>query len=779
MRRRASILPIAFLLALAAAGPAGAHMSANLQDTGSGPQGQGLANCKKVPHELKPYAVLPTDGSLYYRIEPVPKDPKLMKSIESPVKGIKAFAIEEDLPLTLKSNVDEFWSQVEPKLKEKIRNDPGYRALVSQGVDVPDGACELTLSDKRVRWTITEFEVDPSGSVSPGAGHVVDEKEVSGDADGGSLSLGKGFPVPDDPHYYLITARHYYQWEIKTPDGKISFGNKADMVWDSVIMKVLDNTSPAGVYFSPNVLFGTTGDAIAAYNEIRDRHGAPYPANESDIFMIVPDNARYAFEQLVGFRHDPRKVQAKLYAETYISRVTATPPARKQMPIEKAFQEYCEGEQSPPEGMGRFVWVGPIDLREDLGLVPQTVPQEKSGNPEVLNVHVWKIPVAELEKKLLAALIARYGGELEAPPERKLQFLDHHFASGSVFEYREEAWEPLHLPARDIDYTGSKGDAKPQALGKLDFLRITAAVSDAAGNWTLPQEGGLLTWNAANDVATGGAIRLEGAQKTLHHVGFLPLVVLDNDKPNPMILVTAQGRDGEIRTTRYTIPNGDLAVREREESGGTPQIGPYTNIDHEWVFDWKGESPTMQWLAENDPKRHDQYKRDLEILENTRVIFEVEAYDNVNKYVRMEGPNNAYCKYGIWTPQVMPKDVTDLQFERPVTWKIVDPTVPDEDMLYEDKAAKVFVYPDYIYRKVDPARMAPSADGKSGYGVEVLVNDIGSFNDPAKNGGSATNWRKIVLWFNVIPSSDKGIDKMGNQEQVDREKNPAPARPAR
>ena len=37
------------------------------------------------------------------------------------------------------------------------------------------------------------------------------------------------------------------------------------------------------------------------------------------------------------------------------------------MPVEKAFQEYCEGEGNPPEGMGKFVWVGPVDLRADLG----------------------------------------------------------------------------------------------------------------------------------------------------------------------------------------------------------------------------------------------------------------------------------------------------------------------------------------------------------------------------------------------------------------------------
>jgi hypothetical protein len=232
-----------------------------------------------------------------------------------------------------------------------------------------------------------------------------------------------------------------------------------------------------------------------------------------------------------------------------------------------------------------------------------------------------------------------------------------------------------------------------------------------------------------------------------------------------MIMVTAQGRDGETRTTRFTLPNGDLAAREREESGGRPNSAPTSTWTTQWVFDWKGESETMKWLEKNDKKRFDEFKASLEILENSRVIFEVAAYDNVNKYVRMEGPNKEYCKYGIWTPQVMPKDVTDLQFERPMTWKINDPTVPDEEMLYEDRPAKVFVYPDYIYRRAIPEKMAPSADGRSGYGVEVLVERPRLVQrDPARTAARPPTGGRSSSWFNVLPSEEVGVDRMGNQE---------------
>lgn len=770
-------LPAVALLAsfalFAAASPhtAAAHMSENLQDTGTGPQGPGLGNCRKVPHELKPYSVLPPDGSLYFKIDPDAKNPAYLNSIPSPIKGIKAYAVEEDAPFTLHTNVQEFWAAVEPKLKEKISKDKGYRAIIGQGVEIPQGECELTIRNKRVRWQIAEFEIDGAGATKPGGGRVIEEREIPAEGGDGALVMGKGFPVPNDPHYFHITARHYYEWEIRSPDGKVVFGNRADMVWDSIVMKVIDNTPPRSVYFMPSVLFATSGDEIAAYNGIADLLGAPWPRNGEEIVMIVPDNAQHAFEQLVGVRHDSRKVQAKIYAETYVSRVTPTPPGRTHMPVEKSFQEYCDGEGNPPEGLGKFVWAGPIDLREDLGLTPQTVPQPGS-NPEVLNLHVWRIPIAALEKKLHEALLARHGPELEAPPERKLRFLDHHFASGSMFEYRDPAWEPVHIPSGDLQYTAID-DPAPRSLGKLDFLRITAAACDAAGNWSLPVERTLLDWNAAGDVASGGEIPLSGAQRVAHHASFLPLVVFDDDRPNPMIVVTAQGRDGEVRTTRFTIPNGDLAARDREESGASDEIAPYANRDPEWIFDWKGESPAMKWLEKNDPKRFKEYKAALEILENTRVVFEVAAYDNVNKYVSMKGPAGAYCKFGIWTPQVKPKDSPGIQFERPVTWRIHDPTVPDEEMLFEDRATKIYIYPDHIYRAVDQKRMAPSADGRSGYGVEVLVNDASPFNDPAKNGGMTANWRKIGLWFNLLPSESVGVDRLGNEETVDGKRKPA------
>lgn len=753
MRTFLPSLPLAMIAALCLALPAAGHLSPNVEETSpSGEIAPGIP-CDIAPHLLYPLSYAPS-GVFFHIVKA-----DVMEDVTSMVGGgFSTYAVHEDTEFVLKTNYEEFWTQVEPLIKSKIAEDSTWKALVARGI--AQGAPKVTITKKRVRWTLVEYDVDENLQVSAkGNARVVKD-------DDGSFDLKVLFGTPTDPLPSIgIEAKHMFEWTIESADGKVKFGNKEEFLPDLCRFIVLDKSSPSTIGFSPNTIFGTTGDSIVKFNEHRDRRGITLiPANPPDLLMFVADNARYAFAGGQGVYHKRANLQALVYVETYITSVTDQKPARQVFPIESTIQEYFNGNEPPPAypaGMGKFVWVGPIDLRKDLGIEPQTTMNAVAGagqNSETINIHVWKIPIADLETKLHARLGAQYANELK--DQLRPTFLDHHFAGACYFEFPEKAWGENHS-IDDLEYFSI--DAGKMNLGGFEFLRLSAAVSDAAGNWSLPEASdAFVDWDTKNDIPEGGDAK---ARTMAYHRYMMPVVVFDNDKPNPMLIVTAQGRNGETRTTRYTIPNGDLAHKEREQSGAAGQIGPWINDDREWVFDWKGESPTMQWLKDNDKKRFDEFKESLEILENTRVVFEVAAYDNVNKIVRRDS-DELFTKWGVCTPVTLPKDATDPQLERPVTWRIFDPTVPDESMLYEDPADKMFVYPDHIYRKVDTAKMEPSADGKSGYGVEVMVNDRSNFNEASKNGGSQTNWRKITLWFNVIPSAGTGIDRMGNEETV-------------
>lgn len=749
MRTILRLLPLLLVAALLVPAPCAAHISKDIEDQSTGQIAPGV-NCTIVPHILSPEGYAPAGMHLYIRKPDIAED----RTGEAG-RGYPVWAVVEDTQFTLKTNHEEFWAAVEPKIKETIAASSEWRSLTpSTG---GQGEPIITITPLRNTWYLIEYEVNEQLQVSAkGNAKIVNSS-------GFDLDVQFGTPIDPLPSVGIV-ARHYFKWSIKSPDGSVEYGNDEEFIPISPVgFLIADKTPPNAIGFSPSVLFGTTGDTIAKFNEHRDRRGISLvPANPGELLLFVSDNARYAYAGGQGVHHKRDNIQALLYAETYLTSVTDEKPARAVRPIEHKIGEYFQGNDAPPAypaGMGKFAFVGPIDLRKDLGLVPQTTMNAVAGagqDSETINIHVWRIPVADLESKLHARLLAQYGAELSG--QRRPAFLDHHFAGAVFFEYLEKSWQPPHWND-NLAYSDIDGNALQ--LGGFDFLRITAAVSDAAGNWTLPEASdAFLEWDAKNDIPAGTAARVSA-----YHRFLMPLVVFDNDKPNVVLMVTAQGRSGETRTTRFTIPNGDLAHKEKEQSGAPGEIGPWFNDDPVWIFDWKGESPTMQWLKANDPKRFDEFKQSLEILENTRVIFDCVAYDNVNKIVRRDD-NDLFTKWGVVTPVAMPKDATDLELERPITWRIFDPTVPDESMLYEDPADKMYVYPDYIFRKVDETKMEPSADGSSGYGVEVLVNDRSNFNDPARNAGSMTNWRKVQLWFKVIPSAGTGIDRMGNEEKV-------------
>lgn len=701
------------------------------------------------------------------------------------VKSPTCYTMEEDRKYKIPTNGPSILAQKDQILQGWIKE---FKAKIAAD-------SSLDVFKKGFKWDQATFEEYENlgttwtvGDVDPATGQGKDT--VYGGREDPKEFM---FPIPTDPLPVItIRATTHFKWKIKVPIdvnepgmsglGNLYLGNQDDQMNDIIRVIILDMTPPVAVGFTPNVLFGTSGDRIRDFNTRKAaRNVTLIPDNPAELTVLVADNAQYSWVADIGVYHDRAKLSCLVYAETYVAGFSKDDPSgRDPSRIEKQTGEFYVGVGEPPEGVGEFVWVGPINLAEyyaggsaqkDLptATVPETTFDAAQGagqNVDLLNIHLWKVPLPSLENALHARLLA----QVPKIKDRRATFLSHQFASACFFQYLSNELGAAHT-IDNLIYDGPGGSGI--SLGGFDILRFTVAVSDAAGNWSVPD---FLSPQPAMDplahltkysykASVTGDIKpyFDENRPKIQHNYQMPLVVFDNDKPNPMLLVTAKGADGSTRTTRYYIPNGDLA--DLEPSSPVPQINPWVNDYQVWEFDADGESDAMKFLKDHDRERYEEYKKSLQIQENSRVVYEVVGYDNVNKWVVREDP---FSYFGVTTPIAYSDGAKDDSMIRPVTWKIIDPTTEADpqlaSLLYEDPAAKTYVYPDYVYRNVE--------DSKD-YGVEFTVHDRSNFNDPAQNGGLTFNWRTLRLKFKILKNNAtwEGIEKLGSKEQVEHDSN--------
>ncbi len=710
-------------------------------------------------------------------------------------KDFETWAISEDDNFSIRTDGPEILKT----MKDKIIS--GYIKTSSTLKVKPDGydfsSAKLTkLEYIRTEWYLTENVITKDGGDS-GSGLM--RYDLAANAPGNDVQK-LIFSIPTDPLDFIgLRAKVYFTWQIEiggNSGSKIIFENLEDTQNAFIKFVILDRTPPINFGFSPNTLFGTTGDWIANgsqdFNFWRSTRGiGSVPPNEDDLFLIVSDNGSNSdLDWMQGVYHNEKNINALIYAETYISGFTDKKPSRQVSKIEETTKEYYKGNSEPPEGIGKFVWVGPINLREyylqDMDKVGKQIDIEPPLEPYTdatgsmgtagdgsRNVHIWKIPVKDLEMALYKKLLVQYKDQVDKTTRKT--FLDHHFGSGSLFKFLNDS-DAVNHGIENLQYSSVKTGNLP--LGGFEILRLTASVSDSSGNWTYPGFIPKIKDLTPVDHILAYGYRTEDSKKfvpyfdataedrsdapPLPHDFLMPIVVFDNDKPNPILIMTARGKNGTTRTTRFTIPNGDLAYPGKSSNSGAKKQGPYINDMQLWEFDYNGESDTMKWLQENDPARYDEYKEALVIQENARVVFEIVSYDNINKWWVSQNP---FSYYGISTPVTFPEGSRDESMVRPITWTIIDPIVAKDetqrDLLFEDVKKKTYVYPDYIFRNVDE---------NESYGVEVVVHDSSNFNEPSQNGGTTYNWRRLRLNFKILKdrSNWNDMEKMGNQENINR-----------
>lgn len=701
------------------------------------------------------------------------------------------YTMDEDRDYQFGTNIDDIMKEKDNILKgwkivfkRELQSVAGLQNLAS-ALDV-DSAVFSKFDLTEIEWTVTDTEL----STDPASKSAIEILKGTG------KEPIFNFKVPTDPFPSLaIYARAYFSWEIKIPivgpSGSVAsfiLGNEREFMPDLIRVNVLDRTPPIIMTFTPSVLFGTSGDHIVDFNARRNlRNIAEIPENESNVKMMVFDNARYGMLKGQGVLHDPNRIQCLFYFETFVTSITPDSSrigGRQPSRIEKMTGEFYSGSSEPPQGIGQLIWVGPISLDEyyvksgggalkdlDSAVKPESIPGLiGTVDNEAHCVHKWNIPIADLEKALRERMYEQYKDKID--PTRRVTLLSHQFASTGKFQFFPDELFQTHWIDDVVYYSPNETTGKH--LGGFEILRATAAVSDASGNWLLP-ETEMIGWDARKDLLpyyyrenVDGVISLkpffdasENSQVVVQHRMVMPVVVFDNDKPNPMLLVTAKGADGSTRTTRFYIPNGDLA--DLENGGKDPKINPWVNDDQVWEFDAAGESPTMKFLKDHDRERYEEYMKALQIQENSRVVFETIGYDNVNKWVVREEP---FSYFGIVTPIAFSAGVQDDSMIRPVTWKINDPTTAAdpqlESLMYEDKQNNTYVYPDYVYRNVDETQE---------YGAEFTIHDGSNFNDPDRNGGIMNNWRTLRLKFKILKNNAtwEGIEKLGSKEQVEHD----------
>lgn len=577
------------------------------------------------------------------------------------------------------------------------------------------------LSIDSVEWMILNFD-GTKISINKTFPNLIKNEGTSGNIDSSTLSYV--FKTPTDPmDDSVVIAAATYTWSALDPNGAAIFNQPiTNTAFGQYSFTVIDVEPPHNVKITPSSLSATCGNKISQFNDTIKGYGltGKYQDNPEYIELTVIDDNPFGASPQSKLRHNLNNVDGFILIETYQEHYKAydyNNPSKNIIddPFELDSTIYEMLDSSKENG--KFSYLKPVQISKIPGRQIQAFDISNKKTPDDNVGYIIKIPVAGLEEAL----------ELGEKDSSKAPV---HFASMSAFQ------------ALDVN-AQAEFKSRPEKA-----LRITFAVCDSSGNWTLPDQSilngsavfnGLLKTVSALNPPTLGQLKYNT------HKLYSNLYVFDDRRPNAAIIMTNTETN---KTDIFTVPNSNLST------------APFSDNTPQWEFSCDANSPAMKSLPEIDRER---FKNALTIGEDVRLLFKVIAYDNINQCAA--GKNCDYY-HGIATGYTMGnQNVKDSL--RYVTWKINDPAAAEE-LLKEKQndGQKIFVFPEYIFRKPDP--------GKN-QSVEFEVCDTSPFYSPPSdiNGrlsysdenASKFNSRKIKLKFNIVPKT-VSVTKMGGEEKT-------------
>ena len=561
------------------------------------------------------------------------------------------------------------------------------------------------------------------------------------------------FPFPTDPEVACVVVPIvFFTYDVHD---MLDVKNRWSyfVVKPSISIIVIDQTQPEEVYFDPPALLGTTGDKVSEFNQRADAWGFQSQRNppstthpDPDIMILVRDNNYFSNSKTPGFNHGKHPPNIAVYVEVFETNYTRVAADTPNMPkIEKMLGErvdeskFAGRTKATPDGA--FRWYGPIWMDTDLpNWKFDIVPAENKNGQIDTNIELENGCVKNKDKICSVLVFKGPFSDIEAAMESKLKIssrLSDHFASRAGMGFLDQTVYDAHFMK----------DGSDPKLGD-HYTRICVLAIDSSCNCKLPF---FFANNASAEMMKplndkyGSDLKVVRSETTGGRVEALAVIPYDDSPPNPILSVTNTETN---KTTVFTIPNSDLCDENWTETYACP-YAPYQIPSDTYYFKYDNTTDTMKWLEAHDKTRYQNYVDALQINEDVRLIFDMMAYDNINKHVEVNATGSMKVgQYGIVTP-MYGMEKNDDNLLRFITWKINDPTGPD-NLKYEDQAQGIFVYPDYIFRNPDTSIYAGNTDINKSYFVSFFVEDNSPFYNRASAApGQKTNRRTILLEFKV------------------------------
>lgn len=571
-----------------------------------------------------------------------------------------------------------------------------------------------------VKWIILNFD-GTKVTLPDQMPELVTNQGTGGDID--TSVMRYVFDTPTDPmDESMILCVVDYEWNAFFGTTPLGGWPKTQEAWGKFAFTIVDSEPPHNAQISPKSIYSTCGDKISAFNDIikKENLASKYPANAGDIVITVIDDNPFGIMDQSKLKHNIKNVDGYLMVETYTEKYRQydynNPPKQllaDPFELDSTIYEYLD-DTAPNNG--KFSYLGPFQISKIPGVSIKNVKLVNKVNAKDNVAYVISVPIAGLESEM-----ERLGGESASK-------MPINYASMSDFT-------PADANCA-LEYKSRPSKA----------LRVTFAACDSSANWMIPDQSIIGDTAAYNNLmnavfsqAAAGGIK----PKYNTHQLYSNLYVLDNKRPNPVIVMTNTETN---HTDIFSVSNSDLAAQ------------PYSDNSAVWEFDYAGLSPTMRKLSAAEC---DRFKTALTISEDVRLIFKVLAYDNINKSLVKAEVN---LSHGICTPLI-----TGAQNNRDTmrysTWKIIDPQCLNQELITETIGGEKFsVFPEYIFRNPDPSR---------GQCVELTVSDTSPLRSPPANINEALNYsssnvisscnqRKIKLTFNVVQKS-VSVSNMGSE----------------
>jgi len=569
---------------------------------------------------------------------------------------------------------------------------------------------------------------------------------------GASQPLTFGFVT--DPITLKVTTFAFFKFQyLNQSQPKWCFALEANQVL------VIDEMPPDSVYYSDRVLFTTTGGKMSEFNKRVEDYGFKHPNSALKVDVKNPENLTIMFKDNNFFssynKADIDKLDPKphrfgvtpldfaFYVETYKAFYKESDNPTSANKLERMIGETVDSAMlgsNPATPEGRFGWMGPIWVKDLEGWTFEAWPMETEGDeaneklvePKIVNgIYLNKDKLCTVVKmtgplKSLETAVEKLTGD---PNSMRYSL---HFAS----------YAQMYIPAAEGDnarYLEHQLTDEEMGFKEEKMLRICTAALDSSGNLRMPWLSRSIDEKKvlADFQAKYGAEKMSKAGLCDEMIAVIPY---DDRLPGAVLSVT--NTETNI-TTSFTIPNSDCLTKENADAGSDIYF-PFAEQAEVWHFKYDGDTDAMKWLKQKDPKRYDEYIKALSINEDVRLIFDMAAYDNVNKYFEtLDTDTKKIGQYGISTEMTgAEKGVENLHYK---TWQIDDPT-GTESLMYENKADKLFVYPDYMFRNPEQGKV---------YKVSFYVEDFSPFFNskgsavnpqPDKRSG---NIRQIILEFDV------------------------------